>query len=275
MVCARFYYKYLRANPSGYASTTLAPVFGFGAYILLAQANDTDTLTNGVAFSALTLFALLDQPMISIVDGSEDFMAVVNCFQRIQKHLLETERNDYRLKHESDQHSIAPLIEVDSLTQSQNNEPCAVIRNLSAAWSIDDEPVLRDLNIDIQASKITMIVGPVGCGKSTFLKTLMGEIPECSGSISTSFTNAAYCNQSPWITFGTLQENIVGASPWDRTRYDRVIQSCALQVDLQQLPMGDQTKVGVRGSRLSGGQQMRIVSFPFISFYERRITQLV
>ncbi|KAJ6082006.1 hypothetical protein N7499_006880 [Penicillium canescens] len=208
----------------GYASTTLAPVFGFGAYILLAQVNDTATLTNG----------------------------------RIQKHLLETERKDYRVKHGSDQHSVPPLIEVDSLTQSQNNEPCVVIRNLSAAWSIDDEPVLKDLNIDIQVSKITMIVGPVGCGKSTFLKTLMGEIPECSGSISTNFTNAAYCNQSPWITFGTLQENIVGASPWDRTRYDRVIQSCALQVDLQQLPMGDQTKVGVRGSRLSGGQQMRV-----------------
>ena len=250
-------------------------MFGFGAYILLAQANDTATLTNGVAFSALTLFALLDQPMISIVDGSEDFMAVVNCFQRIQKHLLETERNDYRLKHGSYQRSVPPLIEVDSLAQSQSNEPCAIIRNLSAAWSIDDEPVLKDLNIDIQASKITMIVGPVGCGKSTFLKTLMGEIPECSGSISTSFTNAAYCNQSPWITFGTLQENIVGVSPWDRTRYDQVIQSCALQVDLQQLPMGDQTKVGVRGSRLSGGQQMRVVRFPVIYFYEHRVTQLV
>ncbi|KAJ5748330.1 uncharacterized protein N7511_010026 [Penicillium nucicola] len=241
----------------GYSSTLLAPVFGFGAYTLLAKFNDTATLTNGVAFSALTLFTLLDQPMISIVDGSEDVMAVVNCFQRIQKHLLEIERADYRLKHEADQHSGAPLIEVDS-SQSQRNEPCAIIRNMSAAWSIDDEPVLKDLNIDIQTSKITMIVGPVGCGKSTFLKTLMGEIPVCSGSISTSFANAAYCNQSPWITFGTVQENIVGASPWDRTLYDQVIQSCALQVDLQQLPLGDKTKVGVRGSRLSGGQQMRV-----------------
>ncbi|KAJ5294660.1 hypothetical protein PENANT_c006G09572 [Penicillium antarcticum] len=241
----------------GYASTTLAPVFGFGAYVLLAKAKDTATLTNGVAFSALTLFALLDQPMISIVDGSEDVMAVVNCFQRIQKHLMETERTDYRLKHGSNQHNVPPLIEVDS-PQNQSKEPCAVIRNVSAAWSIDDEPVLKDLNIDIQASKITMIVGPVGCGKSTFLKTIMGEIPECSGSISTSFINAAYCNQSPWITFGTLQENIVGSSPWDRAWYDQVIQSCALQIDLQQLPLGDQTKVGVRGSRLSGGQQMRV-----------------
>jgi ABC-type bacteriocin/lantibiotic exporter with double-glycine peptidase domain len=243
-------------------------VFGFGAYILLAQANDSTTLTNGVAFSALTLFSLLDQPMISIVYGSEDVMTIVNCFQRIQKHLMETERIDYRLRHGPDQQPEPSLIEVDSLPQSLDNKLCAVIRNLSAAWSIDDEPVLKDLNLDIQASKITMIVGPVGCGKSTFLKTLMGEIPECSGSISTSFTNAAYCNQSPWITFGTVQENIVGASPWDRTCYDKVIQFCALQADLQQLPMGDQTKVGVRGSRLSGGQQMRVVCLLFNPSYD-------
>lgn len=243
----------------------MAPLFGFGVYVILARANDTATLTNGLAFSALTLFSLLDQPMGSIVNGSEDLMAVVNCFQRIQKHLMETERVDYRLKHDNPGSqsaqisSIAPLIVTDSSAWEHYVEPCAVIRNVSAAWSIDTEPVLKDLNIDIQESKVTMIVGPVGSGKSTFLKMLMGEIPECSGSISTSFTHAAYCSQMPWITFGTIQENIVGASPWDRPWYDQVTKSCALQADFQQLPAGDQTKAGVRGSRLSGGQQMRVV----------------
>ncbi|CAG8888161.1 unnamed protein product [Penicillium egyptiacum] len=248
----------------GYASSSLAPVFGFGVYILLARANDTATLTNGLAFSALTLFSLLDQPMGSIVNGSEDLMAVVNCFQRIQKHLVETERVDYRLKHDTrgsqsaQSASRAPLIETDYSAWEHYIESCAIIRNVSAAWSIDTEPVLKGLNVDIQESKITMIVGPVGSGKSTFLKTLMGEIPECSGSISTSFNHAAYCSQSPWITFGTIQENIVGASPWDRPWYDQVNKSCALQADFQQLPAGDQTKVGVSGSRLSGGQQIRV-----------------
>jgi ABC-type transport system involved in cytochrome bd biosynthesis fused ATPase/permease subunit len=106
-----------------------------------------------------------------------------------------------------------------------------------------------------------MIVGPVGCGKSTLLRVLLGEVPEVSGIISTTFKNAAYCSQSPWITFGTVRQNIVGASQWDQKWYDTVIQACSLQADLQQLPSGDQTKVGVRGSRLSGGQQMRVVSF--------------
>ncbi|KAJ5960301.1 uncharacterized protein N7479_007451 [Penicillium vulpinum] len=243
---------------------TLAPMFGFGVYAMLARANNTTTLTNGLAFSALTLFSLLDQPMGSIVNGSEDLMAVVNCFQRIQKHLTERERVDYRLKHHTQESQSAqissrtPLIEADSSSWEQYIERCAVIRNVSAAWSIDTEPVLKDLNIDIHESKITMIVGPVGSGKSTFLKLLMGEIPECSGSISTSFNHAAYCSQSPWITFGTIQENIVGASQWDQPWYDQVNKACTLQADFQQLPAGDQTKVGVRGSRLSGGQQIRV-----------------
>ena len=254
------------ANYVGYASSSLAPVFGFGVYAILARANGTATLTNGLAFSALTLFSLLDEPIVSTVNGSEDLMAVVNCFQRIQKHLMESERVDYRLKHDARGSQSAqspttapPLIETDSSSWKHSIEPCAIIRNVSAAWSIDAEPVLKDLNIDIQDSKITMIVGAVGSGKSTFLKMLMGEIPECSGSISTSFNHAAYCSQSPWITFGTIQENIVGASPWDRSWYDQVTKLCALQADFQQLPAGDQTKAGVSGSRLSGGQQIRIV----------------
>ncbi|KAJ5255483.1 hypothetical protein N7497_007030 [Penicillium chrysogenum] len=231
----------------GYTSSSLAPVFGFGVYVILARANDTATLTNGLAFSALTLFSLLDQPMGSIVNGSEDLMAVVNCFQRIQKHLMEKERVDYRLKHDArDSQSAqnattAPLLETDSSAWEHYIEPCAIIRNVSAAWSIDTEPVLKGLNINIQESKITMIVGAVGSGKSTFLKMLMGEIPE--------FT-MDHVRYNP--------KNIVGASPWDRPWYDQVTKSCGLQPDFQQLPVGDQTKVGVSGSRLSGGQQIRV-----------------
>lgn len=239
-------------------STALAPVFGFGVYVLLSQAHESSTLTNGIAFSALTLFSLLDQPMMSFVIGAEDITAVANCFQRIQKHLLEMERADCRLAHISQP---APLIDVE--TDGSNSTPgpsCAIIRNLSAGWSVDDDPVLSNLSVEVPAKGTTMIVGPVGCGKSTLLRVLLGEISESSGTISTTYRNAAYCSQSPWITFGTVQQNIVGASQWDRQWYDRIVQTCALQADLQQLPAGDQTKVGVRGSRLSGGQQIRVVS---------------
>ncbi|KAJ5629255.1 P-loop containing nucleoside triphosphate hydrolase protein [Penicillium herquei] len=239
-----------------YLSSALAPVFGFGVYILMARANDTTTLTNGIAFSALTLFMLLDVAVVSISDEAEDFMALVNCFQRIQSYLLETERTDHRSSFKPEEPSLIDLEPTDG--SSHEVFSCVKARDLSVAWSIDDEFVLKNLSFDLEFRKTTMIVGPVGCGKSTLLKTLLGEAAECTGSIAVAYQNAAYCSQSPWIAFGTIQENIVGASPWDQKWYDRVVQACALQFDLQQLPAGDQTKVGVRGSRLSGGQQMRV-----------------
>lgn len=226
---------------------------GFGLYIILAKANDGPTLTNGVAFAALTLFALLDEPIVSIVYGTDDLFAVVNCFQRIQKYLHEPEREDHRLELPSEE----PIL-ID--TSVNGGSSCATAKDLSASWAVDDEPILKDVSFDIKHRNTTMIIGPVGCGKSTLLKVLLGEVQEISGSIYTAYKSAAYCSQSPWIKFGTVQENIVGPSPWDKFWYDRVIHACALEFDLQQLPAGDQTKVGVRGSRLSGGQQMRVVS---------------
>ncbi|KAJ5740408.1 P-loop containing nucleoside triphosphate hydrolase protein [Penicillium malachiteum] len=239
-----------------YLSSALAPVFGFGVYILMARANDTKTLTNGIAFSALTLFMLLDVAVVSISDEAEDFMALVNCFQRIQSYLLETERTDHRSSIKSEEPNLIDLEPIDDSIHETSS--CIKARDLSVAWSIDDEFVLNNLSFDLEFRKTTMIVGPVGCGKSTLLKTFLGEAAECTGSIAVAYKNAAYCSQSPWISFSTIQENIVGASAWDQKWYDRVIQACALQLDLQHLPSGDQTKVGVRGSRLSGGQQMRV-----------------
>lgn len=180
-------------------------------------------------------------------------MTVVNCFQRIQKYLNETEREDRRLELPEEE----PIL-ID--TNENGGKSCVTASHLSAAWAVDDEPILKDLDFDIKQGNTTMIIGSVGCGKSTLLKVLLGEVQECSGQVFTSYRTAAYCSQSPWVKFGTVQENIVGSSLWDKSWYDRVVHACALEFDLQQLPAGDQTKVGVRGSRLSGGQQMRVVS---------------
>lgn len=208
---------------------------------------------------------------MSFVIGAEDIMTVTNCFQRIQKHLLELERVDCRLLHDF---QTSPLIDVETnSSQSTQGSSCAILSNISAGWSVDDDPVLNNLCVEVPAKGTTMIVGPVGCGKSTLLRVLLGEISEISGTISTTFQNAAYCSQSPWIIFGTVQQNIVGASQWDRLWYDRIVQACALQADLQQLPAGDQTKVGVRGSRLSGGQQIRVVSkYTTLMYFMARLT---
>lgn len=45
---------------------------------------------------------------------------------------------------------------------------------------------------------------------------------------------------------------------YDQKRYRDVVKCCALLTDFEQLPNGDHTVVGERGSSLSGGQRARI-----------------
>ncbi|KAJ8611715.1 hypothetical protein MRB53_037826 [Persea americana] len=260
-----------------YASEALAPAFGFGTYILIAKARGTTTLTSGTAFGALTLFALLDSPMISFIDGLEELKTVVNCFRRIQEHLLEDERVDCRnmllqgssIETVPDQSTLAECSDISldtfpntsSIDKGVNHwheEALALAKGVCAGYAADRPNVLQDLDFELPRGQVTMILGPVACGKSTLLRLLLGELSHVEGIVTTTFQHAAFCSQAPWITFGSIQQNILGAMTWDGPFYSAVTQACGLQKDFEDFPDGDQTKVGTRGSRLSGGQQMRV-----------------
>ena len=51
----------------------------------------------------------------------------------------------------------------------------------------------------------------------------------------------------------TLRDNILFGKPYDKNRYEKVINACALKTDLEILPGGDQTEIGEKGINLSGG----------------------
>lgn len=50
------------------------------------------------------------------------------------------------------------------------------VNGLSFAY--EDEPVLNDINLDIEQGSISVLLGPSGCGKSTLCKCLCGIIPK-------------------------------------------------------------------------------------------------
>ena len=61
--------------------------------------------------------------------------------------------------------------------------------------------------------------------------------------------------QQAWIYSGTVRENILFGSKYNKNIFDEVVESAALKSDLKQWPNGDQTEVGERGLSLSGGQK--------------------
>lgn len=56
------------------------------------------------------------------------------------------------------------------------------IKNLSVAYDI--EPVIWDIDVEIESGKMTAIVGPNGAGKSTLFKAILGLVKPLTGEIN-------------------------------------------------------------------------------------------
>ena len=132
------------------------------------------------------------------------------------------------------------------------------VSNLSyAKMHHEDEFILEDINFFAPSKSLTVITGPVGSGKSTLLSAIAGEISNASGTIDYQ-GSVIYLPQTAWVFSGTIKENILFGQPCEESKYERIIDVCALKEDFQRLPDGDQTVVGERGEVLSGGQQARV-----------------
>ncbi|XP_058497007.1 ATP-binding cassette sub-family C member 10 isoform X2 [Solea solea] len=120
--------------------------------------------------------------------------------------------------------------------------------------------LLHTLNLHIIKGSLIVVVGKVGCGKSSLLAALTGELNRRSGVvyIADRETGFGLASQEPWIQHASVRDNILFGKEYDPTFYQAVIEACALADDLNVLPKGDKTEVGENGVTLSGGQKARV-----------------
>jgi ATP-binding cassette subfamily C (CFTR/MRP) protein 1 len=149
----------------------------------------------------------------------------------------------------------------------QYNDSIAVLTDAAFGMREEGSPIIHGLNLDVHRSSLTVIIGGVGSGKSTILKGLIGELPSCAGSMQSIFSEAAYCEQQPWLVNTSIRSNILGYSALEAKWYETVIKSCALDSDFAMLPLGDMTSVGSKGISISGGQKSRIVRLTSNALY--------
>lgn len=144
--------------------------------------------------------------------------------------------------------------------------PVVEIRDLTVAYN--ENPVVWDVDLDVEPGKVTAIVGPNGAGKSTLLKAVLGLVPIAAGRVRifgsdlrSVRSRVAYIPQRGTVDwdFPTDALDVVtmgryGQIGWLRRpgKHDRQI---ALEC-LAKVGLSDLAKRQI--SQLSGGQQQRV-----------------
>ncbi|RFU31112.1 hypothetical protein B7463_g5220, partial [Scytalidium lignicola] len=241
---------------------TLNAVLTFTVYALIQKAKG-GTLNIDKAFTSLSIMTLLLTPIFGVIYSMPDINAALGCFRRIQDYLMEESRDDHRLLISTPDSTEVPS-STDILLKYLRPaiiptiyKESIVVQNGSFGWSIDGAAILHDINVTLD-KRFTIILGSIGSGKSTLIKAFLGETPSSKGFVYVSSLEMAFCDQTCWITNGTIRDNIIGVSEYEEEWYNTVVKACELETDLELLSYGDQTSVGSKGITLSGGQKQRI-----------------
>lgn len=240
-------------------------------FTIFALGHGKYAVTPAQCFTTLALVALVTEPIQVFVHASTQLSVAVGCFKRIQDYLLLQEVGIDQTTFGGSRSNSFPRKEItsDNVIEFQESSRILMhedvrrgnqvlsIRDASFSYNESEEPILKNISLDIHPSTLTIVTGSVGSGKSSLLKAIIGSILCVTGSCS--MTQApAYCSQEPWLPNVTIERAVIGPSDLEPEWYSRVMQACALDEEILILPQGDHTKVGSRGMSVSGGQKQRL-----------------
>lgn len=117
--------------------------------------------------------------------------------------------------------------------------------------------VFSNIDIRFKPGSLTMIIGKVGSGKSSILRSLTNELHIIRGSIKLN-GKIAYLPQESFLINDTVQNNITLGSRYCKEKFEKIIKLCELVPDLNSFKAGKFTEIGENGINISGGQKQRI-----------------
>jgi len=139
------------------------------------------------------------------------------------------------------------------------------------SFRYQDQWVLRDVDLDVSAGRLTGIAGPNAAGKTTMLNLILGFYrPDKGRLLAEGFPydaldmtelrrSVGVVTQKPLLFSGTILENIVYGMPDAAMKDVEEAARLATAHDfIESLPESYDTAVGDAGIALSGGQQQRI-----------------
>jgi ATP-binding cassette, subfamily B, bacterial MsbA len=146
------------------------------------------------------------------------------------------------------------------------------LSNVTFAYPGTDTPVLKDINLKIEAGQTVALVGRSGSGKSTIIQLLArfyevdeGEIsldtvPITDYQLANLRSHLAMVSQNVTLFHADVYDNIAYGCLADASSDDVARATKLAYADgfIQTLPQGYQTELGDDGAGLSGGQRQRL-----------------
>ena len=156
----------------------------------------------------------------------------------------------------------------DALVLKQDQVDGRVALEKVAFSYVPGKELIRDFNLTVAPGQRIAIVGPTGCGKTTFINLLMRFYDIDAGSITVAGTETRKITrkslrqsfgmvlQDTWLKTGTILENIAYGRP-EATRQEVVAAARAAHADgfIRRMPQGYDTVIGEDGGSISQGQK--------------------
>ena len=131
---------------------------------------------------------------------------------------------------------------------------------------------VQRVSLTVRRGQFVVITGRIGAGKTTLLRTLLGLAHAQAGEVrwngalienpSTFFSppRTAYTAQAPRLFSESLRDNVLLGQSAEEADFDGALRLALLEPDIAEMEHGDETLVGPRGVRLSGGQVQRVAA---------------
>ena len=171
---------------------------------------------------------------------------------------------------------VGPLLEERPEVDERRSDPgrlggALALEGVHFQYAPDAPPVLRGVDLRAEPGEFIAVVGPSGSGKSTLLRLVLGFERPTAGRVTYDGKDLENLDvgavrgqlgvvlQDGRLDAGTILDNIAGGASLDLDQAWAAARAAGLDADIQEMPMGMHTILGVGGGTVSGGQRQRLL----------------